>query len=232
MAGTSVTHYLNGQPNGSGTLSTSILDADGSLRVGNRDDLFTDMLGLMDDVVIYNQSLTSGQITALMNGDFGDDDLYGVLNEQDLCPGFDDNIDTDGDGVADGCDDACTPSFAATYDVLLDTVNPPQTMICQDALEPFCPLPAMLENCTSYYWQIIAKNYCGHTPGPVWSFTTTAVADLTDECDVNYFDFGLLHGGWCNVACSDANGWCNGVDMNRDGVVDILELALMAKHWL
>lgn len=33
-----------------------------------------------------------------------DDDGDGVCNAADVCPGFDDNIDTDGDGVPDGCD--------------------------------------------------------------------------------------------------------------------------------
>lgn len=36
----------------------------------------------------------------------GDDDMDGVCNAEDICPGFDDNIDTDGDGTPDGCD-AC-----------------------------------------------------------------------------------------------------------------------------
>jgi len=34
----------------------------------------------------------------------GDDDDDGVCDDVDQCPGFDDNIDTDGDGIPDGCD--------------------------------------------------------------------------------------------------------------------------------
>ncbi|MCP3935561.1 MAG: hypothetical protein GY708_09350, partial [Actinomycetia bacterium] len=33
-----------------------------------------------------------------------DDDGDGVCNADDICPGFDDNVDTDGDGIPDGCD--------------------------------------------------------------------------------------------------------------------------------
>lgn len=33
-----------------------------------------------------------------------DDDDDGVANDADACPGFDDNLDEDGDGVPDGCD--------------------------------------------------------------------------------------------------------------------------------
>ncbi len=36
--------------------------------------------------------------------DIGDGDGDGVPDDQDLCPGFDDNADGDGDGTADGCD--------------------------------------------------------------------------------------------------------------------------------
>jgi hypothetical protein len=131
-------------------------------------------------------------------------------------------------------DDVClnVALCPTTYDVLLDTVNPPQTMICSDVADPNCTLPAPLSNCETHYWQVIAKNPDGQRPGPVWSFTTSAIADFTGECEVNYVDFSILHAGWSNVPCSEANGWCNGVDINRDGVVDILELALMAEHWL
>jgi PKD repeat protein len=36
-----------------------------------------------------------------------DSDGDGVCDADDICPGYDDNIDTDGDGIPDGCDD-CT----------------------------------------------------------------------------------------------------------------------------
>ncbi|MCH3882632.1 MULTISPECIES: hypothetical protein [Tenacibaculum] len=39
-----------------------------------------------------------------VSGDQCDDDGDGVLNVNDICNGFDDNLDTDGDNVPDGCD--------------------------------------------------------------------------------------------------------------------------------
>jgi len=35
---------------------------------------------------------------------FYDSDGDGVPDDEDICPGFDDNVDTDGDGIPDGCD--------------------------------------------------------------------------------------------------------------------------------
>ena len=37
-------------------------------------------------------------------GTFADADNDGVCDADDICPGFDDNVDTDGDGTPDGCD--------------------------------------------------------------------------------------------------------------------------------
>ncbi|MBR9920317.1 MAG: T9SS type A sorting domain-containing protein [Bacteroidetes bacterium] len=43
-------------------------------------------------------------------GTFQDSDGDGVCDADDACPGFDDNVDTDGDGIPDGCDDTnCLP---------------------------------------------------------------------------------------------------------------------------
>ena len=62
MAGTSVTHYLNGNSNGTGTLSTTIGDNGNSLYIGNRGDLFTDMNGRIASVLIYNRALSASEI--------------------------------------------------------------------------------------------------------------------------------------------------------------------------
>lgn len=62
MAGTTATHYLNGQPNGSGTLSTTIADGGGTLRIGSRADNGTLWLGGIAQISIYNTALTASRI--------------------------------------------------------------------------------------------------------------------------------------------------------------------------
>ena len=47
-----------------------------------------------------------------------DSDGDGVCDVNDICPGFDDNIDSDGDGIPDGCDD-CNNSIASFSPSLL-----------------------------------------------------------------------------------------------------------------
>ena len=69
MNGTSVTHYLNGAPNGSGTLSTTIADAGTAVKIGSRDDLVTKMKGSLDEVVIYNRALSGGRDCCYVQGE-------------------------------------------------------------------------------------------------------------------------------------------------------------------
>lgn len=51
-SGTSVTHYKNGVPNGTGTLSTTITNGAVDAYIGNRTDQVTDMLGSLDEIRI------------------------------------------------------------------------------------------------------------------------------------------------------------------------------------
>ncbi len=46
-------------------------------------------------------------------GSFTDDDSDGVCNAEDICPGFDDNLDNDGDGIPNDCD-PCNGNLAGT----------------------------------------------------------------------------------------------------------------------
>jgi hypothetical protein len=62
VQGTTVTHYLNGVQNGSGTLPATPADAGGPLRIGNRGDLFTPFKGALDEVALFNHALTASQL--------------------------------------------------------------------------------------------------------------------------------------------------------------------------
>jgi hypothetical protein len=71
MSGTSVKVYRNGAQVGpTGTISISMGDNDGPLYIGNRPNLQLDFLGRMDDVAIFNEALSVGQIGDIMSGDF------------------------------------------------------------------------------------------------------------------------------------------------------------------
>lgn len=62
MQGTSVTHYLNGMSNGTGTLSATIADGGTNAIVGNRADSGTDMNGRISNIQLYNRALSASEI--------------------------------------------------------------------------------------------------------------------------------------------------------------------------
>jgi len=116
------------------------------------------------------------------------------------------------------------------YDVYVDSNNPPTELVCGDIDEPTCdptPEPSiLLKPCTSYYWQVVSKNYCGETEGPIWLFTTTSVpADFDKDCDVDFEDLRKLVLYWLenepsvNIAAPD-------------DVIDFADFAALAEVWL
>lgn len=60
---------------------------------------------------------------------------------------------------------------ATSYTVKFGTVNPPPTVSTGQTGVSYNP-PGNLEYLTLYYWQVIATNSSGSTPGQVWTFTT------------------------------------------------------------
>jgi len=72
------------------------------------------------------------------------------------------------------------PEEPSTYDVYFGTEDPPLELIAGDLNEPTF-YPGLLDCDTMYYWQVVAKNSCGQTPGPVWSFTTISCPALVNE---------------------------------------------------
>jgi hypothetical protein len=65
-----VAYYLDGEPDGTGLIQYALQDSAQPLRIGNRGDLFTDFLGRMDDVAIFDGALSNGEIAEIMAGDF------------------------------------------------------------------------------------------------------------------------------------------------------------------
>src|SRR5439155_14762251 len=70
-----------------------------------------------------------------------------------------------------------TASDATSYDVSFGTANPPPLVVSGQASASYTP-PALTNN-TQYFWQIVARNSVGSTPGAVWSFTTAVAPPAT-----------------------------------------------------
>jgi Zn-dependent metalloprotease len=79
-----------------------------------------------------------------------------------------------------------------TYDVYLDRVNPPATLVCDDVVSPSCA-PGTLAQGTTYYWQVVADDGSGTSAGPVWRFTTVQKVAPPFYADFEAADLGP---GW------------------------------------
>ena len=112
------------------------------------------------------------------------------------------------------------------YDVYLDTNDPPVEMICGDTDQQICEPNDQLLPCTKYYWQVIVKNACGQTPGPILSFTTRFVdPDFDGDCDVDFKDLRQLGLYWLENQET--------VDLAEpNDIIDFADLAVLANVWL
>ncbi|MHC4882648.1 MAG: hypothetical protein ACYTCV_08625 [Planctomycetota bacterium] len=101
---------------------------------------------------------------------------------------------------------------ADTYDVCLGTETNQMALVGSDLEEPSFN-PCILDYETTYYWQVIAKNDCGQTAGPIWSFTTQSCQPLPEDGAVEVPINTLLEwsgpsgsGGNCDEPCGVENG--------------------------
>jgi hypothetical protein len=86
---------------------------------------------------------------------------------------------------------------ATSYDISFGTANPPPAVVAGQSGASYTPPP--LANSTTYFWQIVARNSAGTTPGPVWSFTTAAAGPPPPGDIVIYasdIPASALHGNW------------------------------------
>jgi subtilisin family serine protease len=91
------------------------------------------------------------------------------------------SLGTQADGKAEEFPAACP----TTFDVYLGTTNPPTTLLSANLATPTCNA-GVLNDGTTYYWKVIAKNSSGQTPGAIWSFTTISrVPFYTENLDSN-----------------------------------------------
>jgi hypothetical protein len=126
-------------------------------------------------------------------------------------------------------DDIRIELLETTYDVYFGTGNPPTELICSDVNEPNCN-PGPLELCTPYFWQVIAKNSCGQTPGEIWSFTIESFpGDFEPDCDVDFADVAVMAGQWLQAPGSPSADIAP--PPAGDGIVNFKDFAVLAQHW-
>jgi hypothetical protein len=77
MAGTQFTHYLGGQPLGTGNITAGLADSGLALKIGTRDDLFTKLKGDLAELLIYDVALSETDRNAVF--DYLKN-KYGILN--------------------------------------------------------------------------------------------------------------------------------------------------------
>ena len=162
-----------------------------------------------------------------------DDDDDGVPNEDDICPGYDDNLDADGDGIPDGCDDC--PNTHTDVDDDGDCI-PNQDDPCPYDPDNDCDDNGVGEGCeTAFMFGDVELNSLDY-PGNNWGWGLeidfdSFEDDAYDEDDgVWRFPFYAGAGqndpdkgwqaGWIVVSVED--GWLN-VDFDLDEGVSVNE---------
>ena len=63
------------------------------------------------------------------------------------------------------------------------------------------------------------------------SFSHSPTRDLSSDEKVDFTDFAIFALQW-DVSECDEPSWCDGADLNRDGIVDYDDLALFIDYWL
>jgi hypothetical protein len=71
-------------------------------------------------------------------------------------------------------DQSIASSQATTYDVFLDTDNPPQVLVAQNLSTTSYTLPILAPN-TKYYYNVVSKNASGKDSVCIGSFTTSSI---------------------------------------------------------
>jgi hypothetical protein len=82
-------------------------------------------------------------------------------------------------------------------------------------------------------------NIAFYNPWTSWSNPPTekttvhqvATRDFTKDKVVNLEDFALLASRWLQNNCNGPD-WCQKTDLDRDGDVDVVDLAMFAEYWL
>ncbi|MHC4110777.1 MAG: S8 family serine peptidase [Planctomycetota bacterium] len=58
------------------------------------------------------------------------------------------------------------------------------------------------------------------------------LGDLDNDCDADFTDYAVLASYLETEGCDVGNDWCSGIDLNKDGKIDIYDFAEFCAHWL
>jgi hypothetical protein len=115
-----------------------------------------------------------------------------------------------------------------TFDIYLDTVNPPVAKVAS-AVSAATYTPSLALG-TRYYWKVVAINIFGQTEGPVWTFATYLPGDISGDGFVNVADLQALVAAW-GSSSSGGGTWNANADLNNDGYVNVGDLQILVASW-
>jgi hypothetical protein len=79
--------------------------------------------------------------------------------------------DTSGRFFVDAINAFWDGNCASTYDVYVDTSNPPTTLVCDNVPVPYCN-PGIFSCPTTYHWKVVETNASGSANSSVWTLNT------------------------------------------------------------
>ena len=71
-----------------------------------------------------------------------------------------------------------------------------------------------------------------NNPGISISLYTPNPNILTNDCSINLPEYALFASQWLDQPCLHTNSWCNHADLDHNGVVDLLDVAILVDLWL
>ncbi len=123
------------------------------------------------------------------------------------------------------------PECQLTYDVYLGEDPDALSLICPDVFSKECdPYPNLSECGKEYFWKVVAKNCCGETESPIWSFTTEyLLGDFDLNCNLDYLDFAVMAYQWQQVPGVPS---ADIAPPGGDNFVDMQDAKVFAGNWL
>jgi len=115
---------------------------------------------------------------------------------------------------------------ATSYDVYFGDTNPPPFQVNQP--ETIFDTGTMNQGQT-YHWRIDSRNEHGVTQGIDWSFTTSFMADLDGDTDVDMDDFTILQDCATGPAMPLTDPNCHNADLDGDDDVDQNDFGIFQK---